>query len=998
MRERLQRTLGFVRSVRDRERLLAVAKAVARGGGVLALALVALVVVPHTGLAGPPARWGLGLALALGVVFAVGGPLWRAWRAAGRMELQAARIEALRPELGGRLHAALRYADAPQDAASPMLIELLARRVSEGMHGLRPADAHPMGPAAAQLAGASVAVVAALALLLGASPRWGYWFGEPAVDTVAVALASEQATIARVGDISLRYVYPPYTGLEDRVVPNSTGDVEAPVGTVVYLQVRTSSPVNTAALVVGELAPLEASLDEAHRLVSASFTVAPSPSTWRVELAEGEAIRPSASFKVTPVPDLAPVVTIEGEAEVEVAVDEPLNLAWQARDDYGVRGVELRVDGVVHRVPTGRKDGPEQLGRLADTPAELGLKPGASVQLVVSAWDNDTVTGSKRGDSRPVHLVVASTDGLDASALARQERLLALLVTALADFLEEPWPPGASEAQVARWGESVGRRLAPLDDLAAAYRSSRRRHGIEDEVLADVMEPLGALVRYTQVAFTPGVTALPAQGAWDTTNDLRDAAVVALEDGAFAIDRVLRMRAMKDVVKRTQALAEMGDALDALVQRPDSERLEVLAELDRLQSSLKELSQASTRLEHGGLRDFITARSGELDALAQSARQAMADGKRDEAQRVMGSLARGLRETAEWMQDELDAAKSRQDATADQVKELREELFAIEEAQRALQADVSAMRESQDAGQAQQVADAWSDLEQAAAALQRDGAAYRDGLVAADRAYYEQERAAQALEDGQRFLESVGARDLMGAEVGAGEAETGWTRSGYTLERELRRDPALKGPGSKQMQRVRVDLQRATDALTRLQRAANSGAGQSSPESDAMVAQQDALSQRLDRARATARKVAREMPVQPRGLEPALEQASERMEAAYRELSAGRALPAEGAQGVAAEQVRAAREALEQAQSSSEAQEDSGDADSEGEAQGKGDDQGDQSSKGGDNPEGRGSRLTDETEDFSAEAYRRALLEGMTGDVPEGYRALKKRYYEELVR
>ncbi len=32
------------------------------------------------------------------------------------------------------------------------------------------------------------------------------------------------------------------------------------------------------------------------------------------------------------------------------------------------------------------------------------------------------------------------------------------------------------------------------------------------------------------------------------------------------------------------------------------------------------------------------------------------------------------------------------------------------------------------------------------------------------------------------------------------------------------------------------------------------------------------------------------------------------------------------------------------------------------------------------------------------EAYRRALLEGMQGDVPDEYEALKKRYYEELVR
>jgi hypothetical protein len=32
------------------------------------------------------------------------------------------------------------------------------------------------------------------------------------------------------------------------------------------------------------------------------------------------------------------------------------------------------------------------------------------------------------------------------------------------------------------------------------------------------------------------------------------------------------------------------------------------------------------------------------------------------------------------------------------------------------------------------------------------------------------------------------------------------------------------------------------------------------------------------------------------------------------------------------------------------------------------------------------------------EAYRRALLEGMSGEVPEEFEALKKRYYEELVR
>ena len=40
----------------------------------------------------------------------------------------------------------------------------------------------------------------------------------------------------------------------------------------------------------------------------------------------------------------------------------------------------------------------------------------------------------------------------------------------------------------------------------------------------------------------------------------------------------------------------------------------------------------------------------------------------------------------------------------------------------------------------------------------------------------------------------------------------------------------------------------------------------------------------------------------------------------------------------------------------------------------------------------------DEEEHMSPEEYRKALLEGMKGDVPEEYQTLKKRYYEELVQ
>jgi hypothetical protein len=158
------------------------------------------------------------------------------------------------------------------------------------------------------------------------------------------------------------------------------------------------------------------------------------------------------------------------------------------------------------------------------------------------------------------------------------------------------------------------------------------------------------------------------------------------------------------------------------------------------------------------------------------------------------------------------------------------------------------------------------------------------------------------------------------------------------------------------------------------------------------------LSARLDEDAKKAQALARDFPVRPTGLEPALEEAGARMSAAGDDLQRGRPMPAEGSQAVAAERVQAAREALEQAMQSAAQQR----REMEGGEGGTSGQEGEPAeSEAGD--DGRAARdrkafeLPSREEFLTPEAYRRALLEGMEGDVPEAYRALKRRYYEELV-
>ncbi|MEM6930709.1 MAG: hypothetical protein AAF602_27495, partial [Myxococcota bacterium] len=112
------------------------------------------------------------------------------------------------------------------------------------------------------------------------------------------------------------------------------------------------------------------------------------------------------------------------------------------------------------------------------------------------------------------------------------------------------------------------------------------------------------------------------------------------------------------------------------------------------------------------------------------------------------------------------------------------------------------------------------------------------------------------------------------------------------------------------------------------------------------------------------------------------------------DLRDGELMQAEGSQGVASQRIRDAIESLQQARQ--QAQQQAGPLRPGGEAQEGGDEDG--SEDRGDGDLNRGDFEIPGREEFrTPEEYRRALLEGMQGDVPEEFRSMKKRYYEELV-
>jgi hypothetical protein len=159
------------------------------------------------------------------------------------------------------------------------------------------------------------------------------------------------------------------------------------------------------------------------------------------------------------------------------------------------------------------------------------------------------------------------------------------------------------------------------------------------------------------------------------------------------------------------------------------------------------------------------------------------------------------------------------------------------------------------------------------------------------------------------------------------------------------------------------------------------------------------LENRLKQASERATALERQFPVRPEGMKEALDDAGQRMQQASEDLQQGQPMQAEGSQGVAGQRIAEAIEALEQAQDQARQQQQAGQGGSGGQQGQEGDKDGPQDGDEGQSDElsRRDLEIPGREEFRTPEEYRRALLEGMDGEVPEEYRAMKRRYFEELV-
>ena len=222
--------------------------------------------------------------------------------------------------------------------------------------------------------------------------------------------------LTRVETIDVNYIYPEYTGIEDKTEKNG-GDIVAPEGTQVQLHITFNGPIQKSVLKFEDGTTIE--LSHSDNVATGGFTVV-KDSRYVVDAfdQEGRHIEHPLEYLVRSTPDLPPEISVNMPGrDLKVMALEEVSIGVTARDDFGMTNLALNynIAGAfeqnVNLLNTGSDEAPRSIdSKMVLYLEDLHVEPGDFIAYFLTAEDNNDTAGPSEVLSDIYFLEVISTD------------------------------------------------------------------------------------------------------------------------------------------------------------------------------------------------------------------------------------------------------------------------------------------------------------------------------------------------------------------------------------------------------------------------------------------------------------------------------------------------------------------------------------------------------------------------------------------------------------
>jgi hypothetical protein len=430
--------------------------------------------------------------------------------------------------------------------------------------------------------------------------------------------------LPEVGDISVKYIYPSYTGLPELKVEETSGDLEALLGTQVQMSLKANKPIRKGDLLTddGKRLPLEI---ERQLNLKGSLVLTGERQYWvEVEDTQGHTNPSPIKHSIKTFLDNPPQIKIVAPGcDLTVSEKTKVELAYEASDDFGVSQIDLVYQKLRSESSDSMKPERIRIERFAPSVGQkllnyqwdlgkLNLHPGELISYYLEARDNDTISGPKSSVSKTYYLEVFSYLKEHEEIEEMEQHFREEILRILGDQI-------VAKSRVENWNETQG-----LEELKSVQADQGKIKKSTEDLLNYLKEflprmeadPLGNFqvyseyrnteenLRYVKDEKMAGVLSKISEAVKASSADReeyiekvknnQEEIISQLERMSLLTQDLLQEEKMRDVLETAQDLLESQTDLTQKIEEMGKEMDK--DKLEELRKSLAEISKLMAKL------------------------------------------------------------------------------------------------------------------------------------------------------------------------------------------------------------------------------------------------------------------------------------------------------------------------------------------------------------------------------------------------------------------
>lgn len=490
-----------------------------------------------------------------------------------------------------------------------------------------------------------------------------------------------------LGDITLVYRYPLYTGLPPKTLYNTSGDIRAFKGSEVQISALSDRPLRSAEIIFNDSINIPL-LIENEKTIKGSLSLFENGSyVFQTTDSKGRVFRDIVPHAVQVDSDQFPEISVSSPGnDTTVHEKDTVEIKYTAKDDFGIHEIALVFEQAGEKkskaITNFSKKQIQYGGAYMWSLSELNLQPEDKIAYHLEVKDNDTISGPKTGSSKTYYLEIYSSRKKHQELIQMQEALLQATLHMLSDDLTKRIDDErcASKDYLAMIQDGIQGHGKKIDGLFTDILLGMRDDTLANYSIYYSLENLQKKFRnvtdkkQTAVLNTirdTGEGSIPLSTLGELQK-VQDEEVAEVENIILFLNDMIEKQKLEDALDTgknlVQSQSNIEKLLDKLREGKDEKLNEkVLSELKRVEETIQQMMEKLMKMaqaEH--MDEFLNADAlkkleqnnlaEELNAMKDAMNKGDLDSALKAAQRMLSSLQDMMNQMRSSMQNFADSS------------------------------------------------------------------------------------------------------------------------------------------------------------------------------------------------------------------------------------------------------------------------------------------------------------------------------------------------------